>query len=46
MRSLEEPDRWSGDFSDFLARALEVDATARASAEKLLEVRCSVSQIA
>ncbi|KNC49271.1 STE/STE20/PAKA protein kinase [Thecamonas trahens ATCC 50062] len=35
--SLQEPDRWSEAFRDFLARALEVDASNRATATKLLE---------
>ena len=35
--SLQDPDSWSEQFTDFLARALEVDASNRATTTKLLE---------
>lgn len=34
---LKNPSQWSAEFKDFLARALDVDTTARASAEELLK---------
>ena len=35
---LKEPEKWSAEFNDFLAKCLVKDAASRASAEELLKV--------
>ena len=39
---LREPQKWSPEFNDFIARCLVKDPNERASGEELLEVRACV----